>query len=218
MPSKNLVYFIAGLSIVAVVGYSAVRGHAPHSATEWLSPLGPAVTTAGVALWLFDARIWRFPGVRRIVGRSVLHGTWHGELASDWVNPETNETVPVDTDVFLVIRQRFWSLSARLLTKESTSYSIVADFKKAPDGLLELMYTYSNTPRPAVRYRSAMHFGTVLLGTPRGEGQYLEGRYFTDRRTSGELRFRHRFPEIVETHAAAEALVASAHAKASEPQ
>jgi hypothetical protein len=210
MPSKNIYYVVAGLVILVLLGYTLEKGHAPHTPAEWLAPLGPAVTGSGILLWLWDRYIWRWCGIRKLAGRPILHGTWHGELASDWIDPETKNCIAPDPDVFLVVRQRFWSLSARLLTKESASYAIVADFKKDPDGVHELMYVYSNTPRHEVRYRSAMHFGTALLSAPRDGSDRLEGRYFTERRTGGELRFTRRLPKLVESHAGGVALLAAA--------
>jgi hypothetical protein len=214
MPAKNVLHVVAGLVVAALVGYSAIRGHAPQSASEWLSPIGPAVTAAVVFLWLWDRYVWRWPGICRLAGRPVLHGTWHGELASDWVDPATNQRIPPDPDVFLVVRQRFWHVSARLLTKESSSASMGAGFEKDGDGVHMLVYVYVNTPRAEVRTRSQPHYGAVVLGAPRDRKQGLEGQYFTDRKTLGEMHFRDHYKELVETHKAGRELVDKVRAKA----
>jgi hypothetical protein len=137
----------------------------------------------------------------------VLHGTWHGEIASDWVDPQTNERVPADRDVFLVVRQRFWHVSIRLLTKESASGSMLANFTTAADEVHQLVYVYTNTPRSEVRHRSELHYGAVVLGAPRDATEGLEGHYFTDRKTRGEMRFPEHFKSLIETHAAGKQLV-----------
>lgn len=140
MPSKVILYVMAGLSVGTLFVLSLIRGHPPHNASQWLAPVGPAVTVAGIGLWIFDRYAWRWRGVRRLVGRPVLHGTWHGELVSDWVNPETQQRIPADPDVFLVVRQRFWQVTARLLTRESESASRLANFTVGPDGVHQLLW------------------------------------------------------------------------------
>lgn len=210
MPARTVLYVVAGLVVAALVAYSAARGHAPQSASEWLSPIGPAVTVAGVGLWLFDRWVWRMPGICKLHGRPVLHGTWHGELASDWVDPQTQQRVSPDPDVFLVVRQRFWHISVRLLTKESASESMLANFKAHGDGVHQLVYVYANTPRAEVRHRSELHYGAVVLGAPRDRSAGLEGHYFTDRKTRGDMRFTQHFSKLVETHSQGRALVETA--------
>jgi hypothetical protein len=210
MPAKAVLYVVAAL-VVLVLGLTAFRG-APDTPAEWLAPIGPAVAVAPAGLVAFDRWLWRWPGICKLHARPVLHGTWHGTLASDWVNPETGEGIPPDDDVFLVVRQRFWQVGVRLLTKESRSSSTVAAFKTDCDGVHQLYYVYANTPRPEVRYRSELHLGTVVLGAPRDLSQGLEGHYFTDRKTGGEMHFRERHKKLIETHAAGRDLVESAPA------
>ena len=207
MPAKTILYAVASLVVAALFGYSAIRGHTPRHASEWLAPIGPAVAAAAGGLWLFDRFAWRWPGIRHLVGRPILRGTWYGELASEWVNPQTGQPIPADPNVFLVVRQRYWQVSVRVLTKESSSASIVASFRADADGVQQLVYVYSNAPRPEVRHRSERHYGAAVLGAPRDPHDGLEGYYFTDRGTRGEMRFRECFKTLVETHTAGMALV-----------
>ena len=209
MPGKVVLYVMAALTVGTLFVLSLTHGHAPHNTSQWLAPIGPAVTVGGLGLWVFDRYAWRWRGVRRLTGRPVLHGTWHGELASDWVDPKTRERIPADPDVFLVVRQRFWQVSARLLTRESASASTLANFTVGADGVHQLLWVYSNTPRPEVRHRSELHHGAAILSAPR-DPEGLEGQYFTDRKTTGELRFTRRYPQLVETHSAGRALVEAA--------
>lgn len=207
MPARAVLYVVAGLVVAALVGYSAVRGHDPQSATEWLSPVGPAVTVAGIGLWLFDRWVWRLPGICTLHGRPVLHGTWHGELVSDWVDPQTQQRMNPDRNVFLVVRQRFWHISVRFVTKESSSESFLANFKAHGDGVHQLVYVYANTPHAEVRLRSEIHYGAVVLDAPRDRSADIEGSYFTDRKTRGDMRFTRHFGELVATYSRGRALV-----------
>jgi len=202
MVPRGVLYAVAALVVLALVGHSAIRGHAPENASEWLSPIGPAVTVAALGLFVFDRWAWRLPGIRKLHRRPLLHGTWHGELASSWVDPTTHQGIPADPDVFLVVRQRFWHVSTRLLTKESASASMLGGFKEDEDGVQHLIYVYTNTPRAEVRIRSGMHFGGVVLGAPRDSSAGLHGHYFTDRNTRGDLRLDTRYGQVVETYAA----------------
>lgn len=202
MPAKPVLQVVALLTVAAFVFDSAIRGQAPASLAEWLAPVAPAVTIAGVGLWVFDRYAWRWPWAARMLGRPVLHGTWHGTLASSWVDPSTGQRVPADGDVFLVVRQRYWQISARLLTKESSSASLLASITRADDSVHQLVYVYANTPRPEVRNRSAAHFGAVVLNAPHDRSEGLDGEYFTGRQTTGELRFGEHFRALVETHSA----------------
>jgi hypothetical protein len=209
VPARTVIYFIAGVVVGVLLLYSAIRGDAPDSASEWLAPIGPAVTAAVIGLLAWDRWIWRWPIICKLHGRPVLHGTWRGELASEYESPETGERVPADPDVCLVVRQRFWDISVRLLTKESSSSSMFASFKADDDGVHQLVYVYENTPRAEVRQRSPVHYGAVVLNAPRDRKAGLTGHYFTDRYTIGEMRFNRHFKKLVDTHAEGHELAAS---------
>lgn len=186
---------------------TAIRGDLPENPSEWLAPIGPAVTVAGIGLALFNRWVWHFPLIRMLHGRPVLRGTWHGELASQWINPQTGRGIPPDPDVFLAIRQTFWTVSVRLITNESKSQSVTASLRDTGHGVYELVYVYTNTPRVSVRDRSEVHYGAVVLAAPVDRAAGLEGHYFTDRNTRGEMRFGRHFKKPVETHAAGRQLV-----------
>jgi hypothetical protein len=40
-----------------------------------------------------DCYAWSLAGVRNLVRRPVVHGTWYGELASDGNHPETGQRI-----------------------------------------------------------------------------------------------------------------------------
>lgn len=208
MPARNVLYFVAGITVAVVLGYSAIRGHTPQTASQWLSPIGPAVTASALILVIFDRWLWRLPGVCNLHGTPVLHGTWHGSLASDWVDPETNKRISPDPNVFLVVRQRFWRVSVRLLTKESSSESVVASFNAHTDGVRDLVWVYMNMPRAGVRHRSEVHFGGTVLGAPRDRSAGLHGHYFTDRASKGELNLSTHYKTPIETHSQGLTLIA----------
>jgi hypothetical protein len=204
MPPKPVLSITAALVVAVTFLLALIRGSGPDTFSEWLAPIGPVVATAGAGLWLFDRYAWRWSGIRRLTGKPLLHGTWHGTLTTSWEDLETGERKPPDDDVFLIVRQRFWGLTVRMITEESRSASLQANLVRDPDGVQRVVYLYDNTPRPEVRHRSQIHYGATVLTTPKAaDREGIEGRYFTDRNTSGEMRFHTRYKELVETHAAA---------------
>ena len=200
MPARNVLLVVAALTIAALALSSAIRGHVPENTSEWLAPIGPAVTVAGAGLAVYNRWVWHFPLIRRLHGRPVLRGTWHGQLTSQWVDTQAKKQIPPDSDVFLVVRQTFWSVSVRLITKESKSYSLSAALGDTGDGVYDLSYLYTNAPRLSVRARSYPHLGAAVLAAPLDRSAGLEGLYFTDRQTLGEMRLRRHFTKLIETH------------------
>jgi hypothetical protein len=140
-----------------------------------------------VILGLFDKWGWKwkifYPW---LVSTPYLQGTWKGQLISDWIDPETNKQV-APIDVYLVIKQSFSSLHARLLTKESSSELLSGEVIKNTDATWSVVGIYRNIPKLLIRDRSPMHHGGIILmvkgKTPIG----LEGQFWTDRGTKGEL-------------------------------
>jgi hypothetical protein len=118
VPGRVALYAMAALAIGTRVVLPGIHGHAPHTAADRLAPVGPAVTVAGIGLWLLAVTAGAGRASVASWADPSLHGTGHGDLASDYESPETSERIPVDTDVFLVIKQRFWQVTARLLTRE----------------------------------------------------------------------------------------------------
>lgn len=205
MLAKLFLYLAAGLTVLAFFLQALLRGSAPDNTSEWLAPIGPAAAAAGALAWLFDRFIWRWSLVRKMHGRPLLDGTWHGTLSSNF--ERDGQRIAADPDVFLVIRQRFSSVSARLLTKESKSLSVGAVLEKSPDGVYRLSHLYDNTPRQSVQHRSPIHQGAAMLNAPSHADDPLEGNYWTSRDTSGELVFPKRYRTRVESHARGRDLV-----------
>lgn len=139
-------------------------------------------------------------------GRPDIRGTWRGTLASHWVNPETGDRIAPDHEVYLVVRQTYWSVAANLITKESKSCSTTAVVEDDGCGQPQLVAVYRNTPRAAVRHRSEVHHGAFKLDVSGQPVDRLEGYYWTDRNTIGELEFDRRSLKAVESYASAQQL------------
>jgi len=152
----------------------------------------PRVLSIEMILWaIFVKWGWRckiFQGW--LVPFPFIQGTWRGTLTSTWIDPTTQRPLePIN--IALVIRQTFLSINCTILTKESESRSYSASFHVDLDsGEKRLVYSYTNKPRVLIRERSAIHDGTaslLIIGNP---PQELNGEYWTNRETVGEIHLQ----------------------------
>jgi len=112
-----------------------------------------------------------------------LSGEWEGLIISNWKDKELD---PIPTEI--TITQNFFNIQVKIKTKESRSYSIGASFDiDAERGFQQLIYTYLNTPKAGVRDRSEIHYGSTILHFDGFKVTKMEGEYWTDRETTGEV-------------------------------
>ncbi len=128
-----------------------------------------------------------------------LNGTWRGELVSTWKNPETGQSPP-PIPVTFWIKQGIFSISVRMKTGESRSYStrcLAEADRKAR--IFRLWYAYDNRPDAEVSHRSARHEGAAWLELDMGSHpDQLVGQYFTQRKTNGDIRVKQFSRDIIE--------------------
>lgn len=179
---------------------------------SWLRFFSAAVFLATIALASWDLWLWRVPIVQRLPGvpRSV-RGTWKGTLTSFWKDPETGERIN-PKPAYLVVRQTASLVSVKLYTDESKSSSSLASVS-VPDGTAVLDYLYLNRPKSSVEHRSRMHHGSTVLDVIGNPAKRLEGRYWTDRDSRGELSFTERSPKIADDYIDAVKLFEEAEAE-----
>lgn len=112
-----------------------------------------------------------------------LSGIWEGTIKSNW---KEKELEPITIEVS--ITQNFFNIQVRIKTKESRSYSIGASFDIDNErGFQQLFYTYLNTPKAGVRDRSEIHYGSTILNFDGFRVTKMDGEYWTDRETTGEI-------------------------------
>lgn len=138
-----------------------------------------------IILWmLFIAWAWKwkifYPW---LVPFPNLSGNWEGTVKSNWKEKEL-EPIPIEVS----ITQNFFNVQVRIKTKESRSYSIGASFDIDNErGFQQLFYTYLNTPKAGVRERSEIHYGSTILNFDGFKVTKMDGEYWTDRETTGEI-------------------------------
>ncbi len=152
----------------------------------------PFSTVTGVLvlmLGFFDKWAWHwkifYPW---LVSTPYLQGTWKGRLFSNWVNPRTQQQTE-SIDAYLVIRQKFSRVFARLLTRESSSELLAGEIVKNVDETWQFVGTYRNTPKILIRDRSPIHHGGIIMTVKGQPPMGMEGQYWTDRGTQGEVIF-----------------------------
>lgn len=171
------------VTVAAVIWAVMLLVQGANVDSSFLRPYSAAVGGAVIALTLFDRYMWRWPLIAKVAPRPVFHGTWHGKLKTSWQDPATGDT-PGPITVVLSVRQTFSTVKASLMTAESTSESLAA----AINGNT-LWAAYMNIPKALVRDRSPIHRGSVVVTAHGRPIEQLEGEYWTDRLTVGEVRF-----------------------------
>jgi hypothetical protein len=142
----------------------------------------------------FELWLWKLPLLHGwLVKRPVIEGTWRAEVRSDWKDSTGNAIPPVHG--YMVIRQSLLNLSLRLLTAESSSHLVGTEIVCTVDGLFCVSGVYRNEPRYRERSHSPIHYGAVWLQVIDTPTHMLEGHYWTDRSTAGELRLTDRQKE-----------------------
>ncbi len=137
----------------------------------------------------FDLWFWKIPALGRLHGRPRLYGTW-----ATTITPHTGSHIPKGGNRGPIqgtttIEQTFWTLTVSMKTGESESISRAESI--APDGGSKtrkvMSYVYTNTPQLAVRDRSPIHVGAANLTIHGLHPQSMDGTYWTDRLTIGDL-------------------------------
>ena len=162
---------------------------------KFFQPFSLVVGVVVLALSAFDVWLWRVPVLQGwFVKRPHLWGTWRATFQSTWIDEATGEQIG-PRSAYAVIRQTYTQTSLRLLTSESTSELLVDDIVLGTDGTFRLFGVYRNEPKVAVRHRSEMHYGAIALTVYSEPLLRLEGAYWTDRQTRGDLLLADRKTE-----------------------
>ncbi|MBN8750333.1 MAG: hypothetical protein J0I65_22885 [Variovorax sp.] len=168
--------------------YTLLDGHTPgvgKVASLVVTLLGSILVAIFNATW---REVWRrFPALQRRAFPD-LNGTWEGTLVSTWVDPETGQTKP-PIPTTITIRQGLLSMAVSLKTGESTSHSTRALLEKFSEtSRFRIWYSYNNDPQAQYQHRSSPHEGVAFLELDAdSDMNRLTGRYYTARRTTGDI-------------------------------
>jgi len=183
----------AGISIAwgLDAAYGLITGEV-RGIIKWISG---TVTIVGVVLTGLAEVLWRplwrkFP----IIGRKTfpdLSGIWEGTLISTWIDPATGSSKP-PIPTTITIRQGLFTTTISLKTGESTSHSTRSFLEPFRDtARFRIWYSYNNDPQAQYQHRSSPHEGVAFLEVALDDDpNRLTGRYYTARRTTGDIDVR----------------------------
>jgi hypothetical protein len=200
-------FFLSILVAGAAIAWALVL-----SAFGWAIPLSffrPLSVIAGLlslALLVFDLWAWAWPGVRSLINRPDLRGTWQGVIRSSWKHPDEHRAKLGTIKTYVIVHQTYTGLHLRLLTHESHSSSISAVLVAGSDGSATVYAMYQNNSRASLRSQSPIHRGGLILHVGGPPPTSMEGDYWTDRQTSGEIELLRISSKRVQDYRAAEAL------------
>jgi len=184
--------FVKAILYTAVAVWAVilfVSGQSISSAV--LRPVSMVTSIVVLLSIAFELWLWKLPFLHGwFVKRPVIEGTWRAELRSNWKDASGAPIPPIHG--YMVMRQTFLHLSLRLLTAESSSHLVGTEIVCSDDGLYCVSGVYRNEPSYENRQRSPIHYGAVWLQVIEKPIQKLEGHYWIDRNTAGELRLTDR--------------------------
>lgn len=187
MINKLQLRILFGIAIAIWAAMLYISGEPVYVAI--LKPANHVLLAITLLLTTYEKWLWRWPLIKLIVKRPDLNGIYQGTIVSEWIDPATGKKLP-PIPAFISIRQTLLSMQIRQYTVESGSSSVVADIINDHDGRYDLIYTYRNEPRSSVRDRSQIHYGSAKL-LIQADNRQLNGAYWTDRNTKGEMHFGH---------------------------
>ena len=178
---------LVGLVVVAWAVVLLLEGH--PLPLDYFKACSYVVNVVALGLLLWERWLWSWWLFRPwLTTRPDLRGTWKGHVVSNWVDPVTKRGRG-EIEAYLVIRQTYLTLDVRLLTAESGSVSLSASIVDDGQGLHKLAVVYRDTPRVLLRHRSPISHGASLFCVRGAPIHQLDGEYWTDRDTKGEVRF-----------------------------
>jgi hypothetical protein len=184
------------IGLVAVIWIVVVFAQGNPVPLDYVKAFSYVVTGVSFALLSWERWLWSWRIFRPwLTTRPDLRGTWRGHLVSNWADPITKKGRG-EIEAYLVVRQTYSTIDVRLLAAESASVTLSANIVADGEGIHTVAVVYRNTPRALLRNRSPMGHGGMLLYVRGLPIHQLDGEYWTDRETKGELDFRFRSSEL----------------------
>lgn len=136
---------------------------------------GEAIGASALIMVAYEKWLWKIDPLVKI---PKIGGNYSGVISSSFDSKQRKAT--------LTIKQTLLSVDVVLKTEESASRCVSGTIEEVL-GEKELIYTYLNEPKSKVRNRSEIHFGTATLVLDAADR--LVGKYYTDRKTTGDMEF-----------------------------
>ncbi len=196
---RNSLYLLVGISAVAWFALAYFNGLDLSKMKDFFGLVPKVVSIDLLVIGVFVKWGWKLKVFRGwLVPFPDLNGTWVGHIYSDWINPETGEK-PSPIPVMLTVNQSFFHVSCLMRTSEMESYSYAEGFIVDTDRQIKnIAYSYTSKPRLSLNERSIPHDGTAIFQIIETPKLKLNGRYWTERTTKGEIKLEHHSSELLE--------------------
>ena len=177
---------LIGLTAVTWVAIAAAFG-LPDTLIGSILPFGSAMTVTGLGVGIFNWRAWSWPPFHRILTHQPdLRGVWRVTISSTWKDPKTGKLVP-PVKGYAQIDQDGSSFCLRLYTEKAESRTIAYSFTYS-DKVYELAFVYDNEPKINLRSNgSPLHKGSAIVKARGQKPKKINGYYWTERKTTGEI-------------------------------
>jgi len=196
---KSSLYLLIGVSAIAWFLLAYFNNLDLSKGKDFFGLIPKVVSIDLLMIALFVKWGWKLKIFRGwLVPFPNLRGSWAGEIYSSWVNPETGEKV-APIPVILSINQSFFHISCKMMTGEMDSISITEGFNiEADRQIKQLAYIYTSKPRISVNERSLPQDGSIVFDIIEKPKEKLKGRYWTERKTTGEIVLKRHSFDILE--------------------
>lgn len=185
---KSSVYLLIGISAITWFVLALFSGLNLSAANDFFGLVPKVVSIDLLIIGVFVKWGWKYKHFRGwLVPFPNLNGSWVGKIYSDWVNTETGKGIP-PIPVMLTINQSFFHISCMMHTTEMKSHSVSEGFNIDNDRQVkQISYIYTSRPRIRLNQRSLPHDGAIVFDIIESPNKKLIGRYWTERKTVGEI-------------------------------
>ena len=195
---KPFLYLLAGFTTIVLFLAALIQGFDLDNFIDVLRLIPIVATADGIVYFIFTSWLWRWNAFQGwLVPFPNLNGTWQGYIQTNWKDAEGKTPGPIPT--ILTIKQTFGQMSSVMRSVEMESHSYLEGFcidKEAQ--VRRLCYSYTSTPKTALRCRSTPHDGTMLFNIIGRSARKLEGEYWTQRQTNGSVTLTFREKELLD--------------------
>ena len=195
MPSPNWARITIAIAALVSAGIILATGGSVN--INAAKALASASSVVILVLLAFDKWLWRLPGVRQLHKRPVLHGTWKTELRTSYRDRQ-DELI----ECYLVIDQSYSQICARMLFDRSRSASMSGELVRE-DGRCVLYYVFRSDKGALEPATNPPSRGAADLTVGMLPAIHLEGDYWMEVGTKGQLRTIGRSKKIYDTFAGA---------------
>lgn len=181
---KTFITLIVIITVLTFCGFSVLTGNTSINSVSNIWPnIGKSATAVFFVVLIFEKWAWKWKKFQGwLVSTPNIQGEWKGHMKYKHKGKDCEK----DFDVKII--QSFLYISVCIKTDESISNSVTATFDIDKErGIRKLIYTYRNEPKIVFRKKSPIHYGTSALSIS-DDFNEMEGYYWTDRNTQGELR------------------------------